>query len=292
MSDVSALMKNVRKQIEKTYGVGSAVDPSDANLAEMLGSNIPYWLDLGNPQLNEVFGKTGKGLPASRILEIFGEEGHGKSSLVYYIIGQVQKQGGLAFLIDTEGSYDIEWAEKLGVDNSLLTVFPLIPTESCIEVYFDMISSIAKQVRGKDPHVPLVFVHDTIYATPTQEGLASNSFTDKQRLLSLPRALSEHLKILNGIICHEKAALIFVNQVRDNVGVAYGAKFNTPGGRALKHACSVRVIVKRMKKLPSGIHTKAVNYKNKVGAPFLTVEFKLTATRGLSFITDDKKKKK
>jgi recombination protein RecA len=291
--DRQALMQKIRGQIKESFGEGSAVDPSSEEADLYLKSKVKIWVSIDAKLLDPVLGKPGHGLPSGKIFEIFGEEGHGKSSLALWIIGKFQKAGGLAFLIDTELSFDVEWAKKLGVLVDELTVFPRIPGVSCLENYLNMMLSIMRDVREADPFRPLLFVIDTAYATPTLESLKNDDFTDAGRLMQLSRSMSACLPDFNGFLAQYDASLLLINQVRDNVNVKYGDKVKTPGGRAIHHFASIRAVVKRKKKIEgSGILSEVVNVKTKLTAPFQKAQFRLTEARGFRLVVPNKKEKR
>jgi recombination protein RecA len=290
--DRRALMDKVRKQIKKSFGEATAVDPSSEEADLYLKSRVNIWVPTGSDLLDCVLGKPNHGLPSGKISEIYGQEGHGKSSLALWIIGQFQKAGGMAFLNDTELSFDPEWAAKLGVSVDELTVFPLIPRESCLEQYMDMMVDVMSTIRASDPLKPLLFVHDTAYATPTKEDLESESFMDTSRIARLARAFSACLPTFNGYLSHYDASLILINQVRDNVNVLYGDKITTPGGRAVNHFSSIRAVVRRKSKIDGGIESEVVNVKTKLTAPFQKARFKLTEARGFRMVVPRPKTKK
>ena len=289
--DRQSLMISVREQIKSAFGEASAVDPSNASDVDLyLSSKVKIWVPIDAKYLDPVLGKPGHGLPSGKVFELFGQEGHGKSSLALWIIGKFQKAGGLPFLIDTELSFDAEWAEKLGVVINELTVFPRIPRKSCLETYMNMMVAIMKQVRATDPERPLLFVLDTAYATPTLESLKSEDFTESGRLMQLSRAMSACLPDFNGFLAHYDASLILINQVRDAVNVHYGDKLTTPGGRAIRHFSSIRAVVKRNAKIDGGIESEVVNVKTKLTAPFQSARFKLTEAKGFKLVTPRAKK--
>jgi RecA/RadA recombinase len=283
--DRQALMQKIRGQIKDSFGVESAVDPSSEEADLYLKSKVAIWVSIDEKLLDPVLGKPGYGLPSGKIFEIFGEEGHGKSSLALWIIGKFQKAGGLAFLIDTELSFDLKWAKKLGVLVDELTVFPRIPGVSCLENYLNMMLSIMRDVRAADPLRPLLFVLDTAYATPTLESLKNDDFTDAGRLMQLSRSMSACLPDFNGFLSQYDASLILINQVRDKINPSkYGDKIKTPGGRAIHHFASIRAVVKRKAKIESGIRSEVINVKTKLTAPFQKAEFRLTEARGFRMV--------
>jgi RecA/RadA recombinase len=210
---------------------------------------------------------------------------HGKSSLLYYLLGRVQASGGFAFLIDTEDSYDSSWGARLGIDNSAFTLLP-VEDDSCLEKFFEMIMDITNIIRKKDPKqkIPIVFGWDTIVCTLTKEELERTSYMDTGRLNPLSRAMSNHLKSFCNFCSRMQVGLIFVNQIRDNVGVSYGEKFTTPGGHSIKHHAFVRAAVKRVervKKDQGAIISEVRNIKNKLGAASCAAQILLSPTNGI-----------
>lgn len=285
------LMKSIRAQIKEEFGEASAVDPSNEEESALyLRSRVNIWVPTGSDAMDAVLGRPKYGIPSGKITEVFGQEAHGKSSLALWLIGRFQAAGGMAFLNDTELSFDAEWAEKLGVKVDQLTVFPLVPRESCLEKYFNMMLGIMKQIRKAHPEMPLLFVHDTAYATPTKEELDSEDFMDKKRMAYLARAFSACLPAFNGFLSHYDASLLLVNQVREDINVKYGDRLKTPGGRAINHFSTIRVVVKRVSKLEGGIESMVANVKNKLTSPFQTARFKLTGSRGFRLVVPRKKK--
>lgn len=276
MNDVDKVISKFRKK----YGAegGDILSPTESMTASLL-SQVKIWVPSGIDGLDAVLGVAGKGLAAGKLVEMYGPESHGKSSLLYYIIGRVQQAGGIFWLIDSEYSYDPEWGEKLGVDRAKLK---MLQGNLSLEEYFDRIEFISKELRKADTDIPIMWAFDTIYATATHESLNAESYTDKSRVAALARAMSQSLPRFLAFLAKYQVGMIFINQVRDNIGVFYGEQFITPGGRAIKHGAAVRVMVKRTKKHASGnIESKAVNVKNKLGRPFQQVAFKIDQRQGI-----------
>jgi len=276
-------LTGIRESIVRIYGEESlAPIYAGEEVASLLVGKVKNWMPTGVPKLDAVLGRDGQGLPCGKLLEIFGMESHGKSSLAYFLLGATQRLGGIAILLDTELSYDPEWAKMMGVDPDKLIV--ILPNdESCVESFFDMIEDIVLKARKIMPEGFITVVMDTIYCTLTKEELDSKSYTDKHRIGALSRALSTNLKALCRFISNNDVLLIFLNQVRDNIGVMYGDKLKTPGGHALLHMCSVRVAVKRMQKFPDGsIQTMIANVKNKVGVAFKRARVRISPKVGLA----------
>jgi len=280
MVELKDVLASVRGQILEEFGENSL------GSGEFQG--VEEWISTGSPILNRVMGSD-QGIPVGRIVEIYGPEGHGKSSLLYYVLGQVQKRGGIAGLIDSEHSYSRGWAEKLGIDTSELLLFQMQP-DSSVERFLDVIVATVTRIRERGFEGPVLIGWDTIWCTPTEESLAAlqkgESFRNtKRRLGVLARSMSETLPDFHTFLVWNRATVIFVNQVRDNVNVLFGSSDRTPGGRALKHMASVRVAVRRIPgHVAGGIKTKVVNRKNKVSGAFFECELKITGKRGLEIV--------
>jgi recombination protein RecA len=292
MTKTREFLSKVKGEVVEQFGDGSAFVPSDTDVEDLLSGKVKQWIKPGTiKSLDAALGRGGKGLPCGRIIELFGPEGQGKSSLLYHIIGQCQKQDGVPALIDTELSFDETWARKLGVDLDNVMLFPFVPGDSSVEKYMDMLVWWVGKVRDELPDAPILVGWDTIWCTPTAE-LQGKSFQDKRRVASLARVMSQCLPDFNAFIAKQKVCLILVNQIRDNVGVTWGDSEVTPGGRAIKHMCSVRARVKRTAKLEGSgnIYSRVVNVKNKVSKPHQEADFKIDQLRGIVAKPVSKKK--
>jgi recombination protein RecA len=287
--DKKLVMEKVRGEVLKKFGGDAMISANAEDMGELLLGKIRIWIPTSLPKLDKALGREGSGIPCGKLIELFGPEGHGKSTLGYYLLGIVQQQGGLAFLIDSEGSLDTEWATKQGVNIDELNILPSTPKTS-LEMHLDKVTQIAKEIRAMDENIPILFVWDTIYATPVNEALKAKSYSDTKRLLGLPRALSDHLPVFCPFLAQYKVGMIWLNQIRDNVGVTWGDTFSTPGGHALKHFAFVRAMVKRtMKKENGEIETVVANFKNKFGQPFQKAMFKISPKTGIQPILRSEK---
>jgi recombination protein RecA len=284
------VIKTIAERVIKNYGTGAAVVPDSEKCMQQLVGHVEQWIPTALPGLDAVLGREAAGVPCGRLVEIYGAEAHGKSSLSYYLLGQTLRAEGYAFLIDTEGTFDEKWGKAMGVSNERLVVFPLTK-DSCVEGYFDLIEDVVSDVRKRDKRAPVVFVLDTLVCTPTAEQLRAKSYRDTRRLMGLSRAMSEHLPSLCNFLSRTRTTLVLVNQIRDNVGVMWGEKYTTPGGHAIKHLCSVRAAVKRVSKLDGGaIASEIVNIKNKVAPAFKSTRVIISA-RGIVALPAKSEKK-
>ena len=267
------MLQRVRDTIIKGYGQDAIVNDQPEQL---MAGRVRSWVPSNLLGMDAVLGRNGNGLPVGRLIEMFGAEGQGKSSLAYYLIGQAQNSGGLCFLIDTEGSYDVAWAEQLGITNETLTVLSMTE-DSSLEGYFDMIEDIGRRVRDSGSDIPILIVLDTVYCALTREQLQPTSYLATERMATLARALAQHLPTLCNFASRYDIGLVFINQIRDNIGVIYGDKFRTPGGHALRHMASVRVAVRRVRKKPGhSMESVAVNVKNKIAPAFSEAYFEIS----------------
>src|SRR3972149_412225 len=162
---MNSVVAAIRTKLLEKYGSDACVIPSDEKLSELLTGHVKLWVPTGLD--DGVLGREGYGLPFGRIAEIFGPESHGKSSIVYYLIGRVQRRSGYAMLIDSENSYDTKYGKTMGIDNKSLVVVPLTK-ESSIERYLDMIVSFLEEIRKHDKKGPIIIAWDTLVCTPTE----------------------------------------------------------------------------------------------------------------------------
>ena len=271
---ITSLVESISK---KYSGIGTSED------VENLVSLPKVWIDTKIPKLNAVLGHGIKGLPCGKITELFGAESHGKTSLLYYLLGQCQAQGGVGILIDSELSFDPKWASLMGVKPEEL-ILVTRDAEFSIEKSFDIMTELSFDIRntlGRD--IPILIGYDTIWCTPTVEEIESTrkSYTGTRRLGTLARCLSKCLPTFTVLVTELDLCVMIVNQVRDNIGSPHGG-ISTPGGRALKHMCSVRVRVRRVSRTDAGnIVSLATNIKNKIDKPFQEQHFKIDQRKGI-----------